>query len=70
MTLRIGTELVKKRGGASKRVRFVGVEDGRAMLQHISRADARRSDRVRGPWPVEFGEDGIPVGYRLAEVRQ
>jgi hypothetical protein len=64
MRLREGDVLVKKRGGASRRVKVVSVGRLSAILESLApRVLAGRRNAVR-THAVNLGEDGLPEGYR------
>lgn len=63
MTLRIGDELVKKRGGGKKRVTVTALDKLSATLAPVG-VVFRHGRATR--WEVELDEDGLPKGYKLA----
>lgn len=74
MKLKVGDVLVKKRGGATKRVKVLWISwdvYGQSRVREAlvtSLAPSNSRDNNARQWWVPLGDDGLPEGYKRAEV--
>lgn len=66
--LKKNMKLVKKNGSKVVVVEHLWEKDGVPHVRLITTAKRTLRRNLAAAWELPLGEDGLPVGYRLAEV--